>query len=237
MRLREPGWALGCPRTQDVGPGVMGVGDLVFQSADVFQAPAVGAEVGLVEQCRRGDGTAFARLVALHERMVYNLATRLLGDPEEARDVSQEVFLQVYRSLGSFGGRSSLKTWIYRIVVNHCHNRRRWWRRRHRERSCSLEELCGAEQARLVAPESRGGSPYDALRRRERAERVQAALLKLSFHHRVVLLLKEVEEMSCEEIATALEIAEGTVKSRLARARSALRRVLEGQPLESRGRS
>ena len=91
-------------------------------------------ERGLVELCRRGDPQAFARLVALHEGMVFNLAARLLGDAEEARDLSQDVFLQVYRTLGRFEGRSSLKTWIYRIVVNQCRNRQRWWRRRRRER-------------------------------------------------------------------------------------------------------
>ena len=88
------------------------------------------AESALVEMCRRGDTQAFERLVGLHERMVYNLAARLLGDAEEARDLSQDVFLQVYRTLGRFEGRSSLRTWIFRIVVNQCRNRRRWWRRR-----------------------------------------------------------------------------------------------------------
>ena len=83
---------------------------------------------------------AFARLVELHEGMVVNLSARLLGDAEEARDVAQEVFLQVYRMLGRFEGRSSLKTWIYRIAVNQCHNRRRFWQRRRRDREEALDE-------------------------------------------------------------------------------------------------
>ncbi len=91
--------------------------ELALGSAEAFAGP-LAAERGLVEQCRRGDAQAFARLVSLHESMVFNLAARLLGDAEEARDLSQEVFLQVYRTVGRFEGRSSLKTWIYRIVVN-----------------------------------------------------------------------------------------------------------------------
>jgi RNA polymerase sigma-70 factor (ECF subfamily) len=185
-------------------------GELVLRPAEAL-AGAVTLERGLVEECRRGDAHAFTRLVALHEGMVFNLAARLLGDPEEARDASQEVFLQVYRTLGRFEGRSSLKTWIYRIVVNQCHNRRRWWRRRGKERSCPIDALTPADET---------------LSRRERAQAVQAALLQLSFDHRTVLLLREVEDLSCEEIGETLSLAEGTVKSRLARARESLRRAL-----------
>jgi RNA polymerase sigma-70 factor (ECF subfamily) len=200
-------------------------GELVLRPAEAL-AGAVTLERGLVEECRRGDAHAFTRLVALHEGMVFNLAARLLGDPEEARDASQEVFLQVYRTLGRFEGRSSLKTWIYRIVVNQCHNRRRWWRRRGKERSCPIDALTPADETRLAEARPPGEGPEEALSRRERAQAVQAALLQLSFDHRTVLLLREVEELSCEEIGETLSLAEGTVKSRLARAREALRRAL-----------
>jgi RNA polymerase sigma-70 factor (ECF subfamily) len=182
---------------------------------------------GLVERCREGDALAFARLVALHEGMVFNLAARLLGDAEEARDVSQEVFLQVYRTLGRFEGRSSLKTWIYRIVVNQCHNRRRWWRRRAREKSQPIEDLTAAEEAQLSAGRSSAfGNAFDRMRRAETAARVQEALLSLSFAHRAVLMLRDAEGLSCEAVAEALALPVGTVKSRLARAREALRTCL-----------
>jgi RNA polymerase sigma-70 factor (ECF subfamily) len=163
--------------------------------------------------------------------MVYNLASRLLGDREEAKDVSQDVFLQVYRVLPRFEGRSSLKTWIYRIVVNQCRNRQRWWRRRRRDKALPLEELTASESVQLASPPNEG--PEQEVARREESRRVQAALIKLSLDHRAVLLLREVEELSGAEIAEALGVAEGTVKSRLARARDALRQALvarEGNP-------
>ena len=206
----------------------MASGEMALRSSAEVAAGAV-PEAALVERCRRGEEAAFGRLVALHEGMVFNLAARLLGDPEEARDLSQEVFLQVFRALGRFQGRSSLKTWIYRIVVNLCRNRLRWWRRRFRERSAPLEELSVADEARLGAAGEAGESPFERLARRERARCVQQALLGLSFDHRAILLLREVEGMSCDQIAATLGLPEGTVKSRLARAREALRLLV--QPL------
>jgi RNA polymerase sigma-70 factor (ECF subfamily) len=188
--------------------------------------PREGAsEARLLELCRGGDPQAFARLVALHEGMVFNLAARLLGDPEEARDASQEVFLQVFRTLSRFEGRSSLRTWIFRIVVNHCRNRQRWWRRRRKDRCCAIDDLTPAQEAALSAG-SPGESPYESACRAEEARRVQAALLRVSFDHRAILILREVEDLSCDQVGAALGVPEGTVKSRLARARDALRRAL-----------
>jgi RNA polymerase sigma-70 factor, ECF subfamily len=206
----------------------MASGEMAFGSADTLTGP-VALERGLVEQCRQGDAQAFARLVSLHEGMVFGLAVRLLGDPEEARDIAQEVFLQVYRMLPRFEGRSSLKTWIYRIVVNQCRNRQRWWRRRRRDRSFGLDELTPNDEARLAERGTDEG-PDERLQRREKALKVQDALLRLSFDHRAILLLRELEEMTCEEIGRALGLPEGTVKSRLSRAREALRRgLLDGE--------
>ena len=196
--------------------------DVALPASESVPAPA--AERGLVEECRRGDPNAFSRLVAIHEGLDYNLAARHLGDREEAKDVSQDVFLQIYRMLPRFEGRSSLKTWIYRIVVNQCRNRQRWWRRRQRDKALPLEEMTANESARLATPSRE--CPEEQVARREESGRVQKALLKLSLDHRAVLLLREVEELSGAEIAEALGVAEGTVKSRLARAREALRLAL-----------
>jgi RNA polymerase sigma-70 factor, ECF subfamily len=198
-------------------------GEMAFGSAECVPSTPT-AERALVDRCRQGDGEAFSRLVALHERMVFSLALRLLGDAEEARDLSQEVFLQVYRHLSRFEGRSSLKTWIYRIVVNQGRNRQRWWRRRRKERSCPLEDLTAADEARMSASVAGGeDSPFDQVSRGERARRVQQALLELPFHQRTILVLREVEGLSCDAIAATLGLPEGTVKSRLSRAREALK--------------
>jgi RNA polymerase sigma-70 factor (ECF subfamily) len=199
----------------------MGAGDVPLEAQAFTAAPP---ERELVAWCLSGDPEAFARLVRVHEGMVFNLAARLLGDSEEARDVAQEVFLQVHRMLGRFEGRSSLKTWIYRITVNQCHNRRRLWSRRRRDREAALDE------GLLVAGETHASaaSPYGETLRRERARIVQQALLALRFEHRSVLVLREVEGLTCEEVARALGVPEGTVKSRLSRARDALRLRLRG---------
>jgi RNA polymerase sigma-70 factor, ECF subfamily len=199
---------------------IMASGEMAFRTAETA-ATAVG-EGSLVELCRKGDAEAFSRLVGLHEGMVYNLALRLLGNPEDAKDLSQDVFLQVYRTLSRFEGRSSLKTWIYRIVVNQSRNRQRWWRRRRRDRACGLEDLTAADELKVTQGKDEK-TAFDEISRGERAQRMQRALGALSFDHRAILLLREVEELSCEEIATALSVPEGTVKSRLSRAREALR--------------
>ena len=209
----------------------MSVGELAVTTSDLVGR--VRARDGLlVEACRRGDPEAFAQLVALHEGLVFNLAGRLLGDVEEARDVAQEVFLQVYRSLDRFEGRSSLRTWIYRIVVNRCRNRQRWWRRRSLGHSRPLETLSPAEEARLSLETSPWGGPHERLERRELTRRLDRALAALRFEQRVVLLLRELEGLSIDEIARTLELPAGTVKSRLARGRDALRLALE-RPAEA----
>jgi RNA polymerase sigma-70 factor (ECF subfamily) len=202
----------------------MATGEMSLRPDTLASATATAhGERLLVEQCRQGDPQAFARLVALHEGMVFNLSARLIGNLDEAKDVAQDVFLQVYRTLGRFEGRSSLKTWIYRIVVNQCHNRQRWWRRRRKDRSRALDELTAADEAQLAARNVAQSSPFDLVQRRERARAVQAALAGLTFDQRAILLLREVEGLSGEEIAASLSIPEGTVKSRLSRAREALR--------------
>jgi RNA polymerase sigma-70 factor (ECF subfamily) len=132
----------------------------------------------------------------------------------------------VYRKLEQFQGRSALKTWIYRITVNQCHNRRRWWQSRRRERQQPLDDVATGPEAGRLADQSPRSNPYAEAHRRERARRVQEALLRLSFEHRAVLVLREIEGQSCQAIAEALGVARGTVKSRLSRAREALRRQL-----------
>jgi RNA polymerase sigma-70 factor, ECF subfamily len=178
----------------------------------------------LVQHCTAGDELACAQLVSDHQRMVYTLALHLLGDGQEAMDLSQEVFLRVFRTLSQFRGQSSLRTWIYRIVVNQASNRQRWWRRRHRSQQVGLEDHV-AHHGEIV--DSRMfAAPEQVLQQSETVDRVHAALAQLPFDQRAAIVLREIDGLSYEEIAGALGVAVGTVKSRLARARGSLRIVL-----------
>jgi RNA polymerase sigma-70 factor (ECF subfamily) len=185
---------------------------------------AASADWVLVQLCASGDEAACARLVTDHQRMVYQLALHLLGDSQEALDLSQDVFLRVFRTLPQFRGQSALRTWIYRIVLNQASNRLRWWRRRRRAQQVPLDEQ---SPAHAEFAESRNFAlPDRVLQQRETAGRVWRALSTLPFDQRAAVVLREIDGLSYDEIATALGVAVGTVKSRLARARSTLRTEL-----------
>jgi RNA polymerase sigma-70 factor (ECF subfamily) len=193
------------------------------KQARVVAWPEVGGrEASLIERCGQGDEAAYAELVAEHQRMVVQLAINLLGDRDEALDLSQEVFLRVFRTIGRFRGQSSLRTWIYRIAVNQARNRHRFWRRRHRAEQVSLDAHVAAHGELL----SGGTGPDRALAQKELARRLEHALDALPFEQRTAIVLREVDGLSYEEIAYSLGIAVGTVKSRLTRARHTLRQEL-----------
>lgn len=183
-------------------------------------------EAALIERCAGGDEAACAELVATHQRMVFNLSLHLLGDRDEALDLSQEVFLRVFRTLARFRGQSQLRTWIYRIVVNQARNRQRWWRRRHRSEQVSLE----THVAKFGDLESTNdaSTPERMFARKETSARIWRALDRLPFDQRTALVLREIDGLRYDEIAFSLGIAVGTVKSRLTRARQALREELLG---------
>jgi RNA polymerase sigma-70 factor (ECF subfamily) len=157
--------------------------------------------------------------------MVYQLALHLLGDPQEALDLSQEVFLRVFRTLGQFRGHSALRTWIYRIVVTQASNRRRWWRRRHQAQQVALDEHVAAHGELTDGRVS--AMPDKVAEQQQTARRVWDALDHLPFDQRSILVLREIDGLSYEEIGYSLGVAVGTVKSRLARAREQLRAVLK----------
>jgi RNA polymerase sigma-70 factor (ECF subfamily) len=183
-----------------------------------------GREAALIQRCAAHDEDACSELVAEHQRMVYQLSLNLLGDHNEALDLSQEVFLRVFRTIHSFRGQSALRTWIYRIVVNQARNRQRWWRRRHRSQQISLEDHI---RDHGDPPEqNNGGAPDRMLGQKQLAERIRVALEHLPFDQKTALVLREIDGLSYEEIGFSLGIAVGTVKSRLARAREALRAQL-----------
>lgn len=184
-------------------------------------------ELALVRRCAAGDEDACAELVEAHQRMVYQLSLHLLGDHNEALDLSQEVFLRVFRTISAFRGQSALRTWIYRIVVNQASNRHRWWRRRRRAQQVSFEQHVEAHGE--LADPSRLDAPDVVFGRKELAGRIQSALDRLPFDQRTVIVLREIDGLSYEEIAFSLDVAVGTVKSRLARAREQLRAELRSR--------
>ena len=180
-----------------------------------------GREAALVQRCAARDEDACAELVNEHQRMVYQLSLNLLGDHNEALDLSQEVFLRVFRTIHSFRGQSALRTWIYRIVVNQARNRQRWWRRRHKSQQVSLDDHLRNHGELPERNDSE--SPDRLLGRKELAARIRVALDELPFDQKTALVLREIDGLSYEEIGFSLGVAVGTVKSRLARAREALR--------------
>jgi len=183
------------------------------------------AELGLITRLRAADLRAFEELVTHFERPVYSLCFRLLGDAEEARDAAQETFLKVYKGLGKFRAESGLKTWIYRIAVNQAMNQQRWWRRRHRDETVSLDLSRGESEATLANRlPSLTASPEQEAIKSERERSLMRALGQIKQEYRVALVLREIEELSYEEIAETLAISIGTVKSRIARGREELRR-------------
>ena len=197
------------------------LGELSVKEARVASWSEIdGGEAVLIQRCAVGDETACADLVAEHQRMVVQLAMNLLGDRDEALDLSQEVFLRVFRTIHRFRGQSSLRTWIYRIAVNQARNRHRFWRRRHRDAQVSLDE-----HVALHGDFESGGelTPERLLAQKELAERLQGALDRLPFDQRTAIVLREIDGLSYEEIAFSLGVAVGTVKSRLTRARQSLR--------------
>ena len=197
-------------------------------------ASAIGArsheEAAIVAELKAGSETAYAWLIGEFQQPVYGLVYRIVNDPADAADTTQDVFLKVFRGMKHFHGGSSLKTWIYRIALHEAANRRRWWFR-HKARETSIEPaesdgLGAGENAMQLALTDHADSPFDSAAHHEVRHRVEEELRKVPEPYRTTLILRDLEEMSYEEIAEVLEISLGTVKSRLTRGRDALRQRL-----------
>jgi RNA polymerase sigma-70 factor (ECF subfamily) len=173
----------------------------------------------------------FEELFERYGSMVYGLALRILGDREEALDVSQEVFLTIYRKMDTFRGESSLKTWIYRIAAHRAANRFRWWNRLRRRGTVSLEEhISKSPNSELFYNlKSEVHSPEEALLLQEERTRIERLLFELPLQQRIAVIMRDIEGLSYEEIAESLQVSPGTVKSRIARGREALKRHIKRQ--------
>jgi RNA polymerase sigma-70 factor, ECF subfamily len=187
-------------------------------------------EAAIVAELKAGSEAAYNWLVGEFQQPVYGLVYRIISDPADAADTTQDVFLKVFRGMKHFHGESSLKTWIYRIALHEAANRKRWWFR-HKAHETSIEpaESDGyglSETAIETALADPADSPFENVAHSEVKRRVEQELRKLPEPYRTTLILRDLEDMSYEEVAEVLEISLGTVKSRLTRGREALRQRL-----------
>jgi RNA polymerase sigma-70 factor (ECF subfamily) len=200
-------------------------------------------EAALVAELQAGSEDAFAQLIAQYHQPLYSLIARSLQDPSDASDITQEVFIKVFRNIRSFHGEASLRTWLYRIALHEASNQRRWWSR-HKRQEIAMEAPCGGRrdadadgEAQSLGATLADGccSPFEQAAQEELHERVEAALRQVPEAFRTVVVLREIEGFTYEEIADILRVNLGTVKSRLTRGRAALRKLLAPENAPSSG--
>jgi RNA polymerase sigma-70 factor, ECF subfamily len=192
-------------------------------------------ESAVVAELKTGSEEAYAWLIGEFHQPIYSLVYRIVADPADAADTTQEVFLKVFRGMKHFHGESSLKTWIYRIAVHEASNRRRWWFR-HKARETSIEPLpdgSGLDTGIKNTLVDEHESPFDTVVHEEVRARVEDELRQISEPYRTTVILRDLEGMSYEEIAEITDVSLGTVKSRLTRGREALRQRLTAYVVEN----
>ena len=222
MLLKEKAWlAIGIEANLD---GAIGE---VYETVEAESVPLAPRELAFIERLRAGEIEAFSELVSAYQPLVYSVTLRIVREAEEARDVTQETFLKIFRHFSHFRGEASLKTWVCRIAVNQALNSQRWWKRRRRDEMRSLDEpLPYEEDDRLslgATLASNADSPEAEAIAHERRLQLEHALGELKKDFRIAVALRDIEGLSYEEIASILEISVGTVKSRIARGREMLR--------------
>ncbi len=187
-------------------------------------------EADLVSALKAGSEDAFASLVAQYHQPIYGVVARVLTDPEDAPDVTQDVFLKVFRHIRNFHGESSLRTWMYRIALREASNQRRWWfRHKGREVTMEAQQSADSGQPTLCLKdtfEDEGISPFESAAKAEIRLRVETAIRQVPEPFRSVVVLRDLEGLAYEEIAEILHVRMGTVKSRLARGRAVLKENL-----------
>ena len=192
-------------------------------------------EAAIVAELKAGSEDVYAWLIGEFHQPVYSVVYRIVSDAADAADTTQEVFLKVFRGMKHFHGESSLKTWIYRIAIHEASNRRRWWFR-HKAKETSMETpvgdgACILELKDMLVDERE--TPFDNMAHEEVRARVEDALRKVPEPYRTAVILRDLEDMSYEEIAEITQVSLGTVKSRITRGRDALKRRLASYLKES----
>jgi len=182
-------------------------------------------EALFVSRLKANEDAAYDELVRTYSGPIYHVAYRMTGDAAEASDAVQDIFLKIFRNIGGFKGEAALKTWIFKIAFSEILNRLRWWKRRHRDTTLSLDESPNGNVPGHGVADA-GPTPEEVLQAKERENAIQQALRRLSHEHRSIIVLRDIEGFSYAEIADVLGISMGTVKSRLARARADLKKSL-----------
>jgi RNA polymerase sigma-70 factor (ECF subfamily) len=183
-------------------------------------------EQALVAELKSGSEDAYAWLIAHFQQPVYSLVYRIVSDPSDAADTTQEVFLKVFRGMKQFNGSSSLKTWVYRIAVHEASNRKRWWFR-HKSKESSMEPEDSEQGGLKDTLMDRSESPLDTVAHHELHDLIESELRLVAEPYRTTVILRDIEELAYEEIAEITETTLGTVKSRLTRGREALKKRLQ----------
>jgi RNA polymerase sigma-70 factor (ECF subfamily) len=182
-------------------------------------------ERALIVRLQAGSDAAFDQLVERYHATIYNVAFSMAGSAADAADITQEVFLKVFRGVHGFRGGSSLKTWLYRIAVREALNHRRWRWRHQREQTSLEDESCAVPLSWRLA--NQDASPFDETARHERQQMVRKALAQVPAVFRGAVILRDLEGLTYDEVAEILEVSAGTVKSRILRGRHALRAILD----------
>ena len=184
-------------------------------------------ERSLLRRLRDRDERAFRELVDEHRDRVFNITYRMLGNRAEAEDVAQEVFIAVFKTIDQFREESKFSTWLYRVTVNHCKNRIKYLARRHDRDKDELDETSQQTNGAVTGMPARAAQPDKALASAQMEKLLQEAIAALDPEQRQVVILRDVEELSIEEICEITELPDGTVKSRLHRARLVLRKKMQ----------
>lgn len=220
----------------DQTPGKTVVGEGTFAAAARRRAEEhmsartqeVALDRVLVDRFRNGDSAAFDEMVTRHWDRIYSMVHQLLRNQQDAEEVTQDAFIRAHRGLANFRGDSAFSTWLYQIATNLARNRYWYWWRRKRDRTVSFDQPLGEDNDTPLAEIFVGDAetPGELTSTQELVDRIAAGMEKLSARHREVLVLRNVKNLSYEEIAEILGISVGTVKSRIARARDSLRKLI-----------
>lgn len=182
------------------------------------------SEKELIQSAQAGNALAFEQLIAEHQKRIFSIAYRIAGNSEDASDMAQEVLIKIFRSLKNFRGDSKFSTWLYRVATTTCLDEQK---KQRRHTAYSLDQTLEAEDGNITTePVDTGPTPEESLERKAMHQAIHQAIGKLKKDHQKVILLREVQGMSYEEIATVLNCSEGTVKSRINRARDHLKKIL-----------